>query len=108
MNTVDQGAAEFEISEHLAKLDKLLEHRSRFAICALLKRYDKVAFSRFKELLGETDGNLGAQLRKLEDSGYINVNKEFQDRRPVSWYTLTDVGQKALLNHLSGLEALIS
>ena len=97
-----------EISEHLAKLDKLLEHRSRFAICALLKRYDKVAFSRFKALLKETDGNLGAQLRKLEDSGYITVKKEFQARRPISWYRLTAIGRKALLSHLSGLEALLA
>lgn len=98
---------ETNFEEHYAKLDKLLEHRSRFAICALLRRYKRVAFRRFKELLQESDGNLGAQLKKLEDAGYISVSKEFKDRRPISWYTLTKTGEKALLNHLAGLEAMM-
>ncbi len=96
------------IQSEYQKLDRLLEHRSRFAICALLKRYDKMAFSRFKQLLKETDGNLGAQLRKLEDAAYIVVEKEFQGRKPVSWYQLTEQGRAALRSHLEGLEALAS
>lgn len=94
--------------DHFAKLDKLLEHRSRFAICALLKRHDRIAFSRFKKLLHETDGNLGAQLRKLEDAAYISVNKEFVGRKPVSWYQLTDTGTHALMTHISSMDALVN
>jgi DNA-binding PadR family transcriptional regulator len=60
-----------------------------------------------KQLLQETDGNLGAQLRKLEDAGYISAHKEFQDRRPVTWYRLTDRGRRALLTHLGALETVI-
>ena len=97
-----------QFQSHYSNLDKLLEHRSRFAICALLKRYDKIAFSRFKELLKETDGNLGAQLRKLEDAGYIRVQKQFKDRRPISWYSLTSSGREAVQRHLQGLEALLT
>lgn len=93
---------------HYSSLDKLFEHRSRLAICALLVRYNRIAFSRFKKLLQETDGNLGAQLRKLEDAGYIKVEKEFADRRPVSWYTITKVGKNAFTSHLRGLEAVLN
>ena len=35
------------------------------------------------QLIGETDGNMGAQIRKLEDVGYIGMRKAFQGRRPV-------------------------
>src|SRR5438876_12282724 len=37
-------------------LDRLLEHRTRLAICVLLVRHDAISFSRFKELFDETDG----------------------------------------------------
>jgi DNA-binding MarR family transcriptional regulator len=87
--------------------DRLLEHRLRLAICALLSRNDAMSFSRFKELLGETDGNLGAQLRTLEEAGYIGVRKEFRDRKPVTWYSLRPKGRKALISHVEALEALI-
>ena len=56
--------------------------------------------------MNETDGNLGAQLRKLEDAGYVNVKKEFESRKPVSWYSLSASGRKALKSHLSAMEML--
>ena len=63
---------------------------------------------RLKELLNETDGNLGAHLRKLEDSGYVDLDKQFENRRPVSWYALSKGGRAALKKHLQALEVLIS
>ena len=104
MNDLD--TEQQRIKQHYSQWNKLFEHRTRLAICALLNRYDKIAFSRFKELLQETDGNLGAQLRKLEDAGLINVDKDFENRRPVSWYSITADGKHALLEHIRGLEAI--
>jgi DNA-binding HxlR family transcriptional regulator len=91
----------------LDRLDPVLQHRSRLGACVLLSTADVLNFSRLKALLGETDGNLGAQLRKLEEAGYVIVNKEFEKRKPVSWYALTPTGRAALKEHLRGLEALI-
>jgi DNA-binding transcriptional ArsR family regulator len=91
----------------LASLDKLLEHRSRLAACVLLSNADRLSFSRLKELLKETDGNLGAHLRKLEDAAYVTLEKKFENRRPVSWYALSKQGRKALKIHLAALEVLI-
>ena len=59
-------------------------------------------------MLNETDGNLGAHLRKLKDSGYVNLDKQFENRRPVSWYALSKGGRAALKKHLQALEVLIS
>jgi DNA-binding MarR family transcriptional regulator len=91
----------------LRGLDGLLQHRSRLGACVLLSDADAISFSRLKELLGETDGNLGAQLRKLEEAGYVRVKKEFVERRPVSWYALTGEGRKALKGHLKAMEEVI-
>jgi len=91
----------------LEKLDKLLEHRSRLGVCVLLSDTDRMSFTSLKQLLKETDGNMGAQLRKLEDAGYIRVSKRFENRRPVSWYSLAEKGEQALRAHLDALQILI-
>lgn len=96
-----------DIKNALDNLSKLLGHRARLGICVLLARHTALSFSRLKELLGETDGSLGAQLRKLEDEGFITVKKQFKNRKPVTWYRLTDDGQSGLEKHLDALEQLI-
>lgn len=91
----------------LNNLDPLLQHRSRLGALVLLSSADALSFTRLKALLDETDGNLGAQLRKLEDAAYVSVKKEFLDRKPVTWYSLTPKGQRALKMHLKAIESLI-
>jgi DNA-binding PadR family transcriptional regulator len=91
----------------LSGLSKLLEHRVRLGICVLLSRHESLNFSRLKVLLEETDGSLGAHLRKLEDAGFVKVKKTFQDRKPVSWYKITPPGARELSAHVSALEKLI-
>ena len=102
----DDEAVEFP--GRLAALDSLLDHRVRLAICVLLSRYDRLSFSRLKELTGETDGSLGAHLRKLEDAEYTRVKKEFVGRKPTSWYALAPKGLAALAVHLGALTDLLS
>lgn len=87
--------------------NKIFEHRSRLAICVLLTKNKKLSFKRLKELLSETDGNLGAQLKKLEQVEYIDFDKEFVDRKPVTWYAITKEGRKQLKIHLKALQELI-
>jgi DNA-binding transcriptional ArsR family regulator len=91
----------------LRGLDPLLEHRARLATCVLLAEHGEVSFARFKQWLEMTDGNLGAQLRKLEDAGYVALRRDFVERKPVTWYALTDVGKQALGAHLKALRELI-
>ena len=98
---------EARASAALDQLDPLLQHRSRLGALALLAGADALTFSRLKTLLNETDGNLGAQLRKLEESQYLSVKKAFVDRKPTSWYSITPKGRQALRGHLKAVEALL-
>jgi len=92
----------------LEGFDRLLEHRVRLSILVLASNSDAFSFSRLKQLLDETDGSLGTHLRKLEDANYLHVRKEFRRRRPVTWYSLTKEGKKALKLHTQSLRRLIS
>ena len=93
--------------DELASLDGLFEHRVRLAICVLLSKHDAMSFSRFKQVLDETDGSLGTHLRKLENAGYLSIEKTFRNRRPVTWYTLTPSGRVRLMEHIANLTRLI-
>ena len=93
--------------EELAALNGLLQHRVRLVICVLLSKYEVMSFSRLKDVLEETDGSLGTHLRKLEDAGYLAIDKTYRDRRPVTWYQLTIAGQQHLERHIENLTRLI-
>jgi DNA-binding PadR family transcriptional regulator len=103
----EPAGGDAEVRESLRHLDRLLEHRLRLAIVVLLRRYNVLSFSRIKELTEETDGNLGANLRRLEEASYLSARKEFMDRKPVTWYSLTRSGRKALKVHLDALDGLL-
>lgn len=103
----DRTANGRNVSDGMAALDAVFEHRMRLAAAVLLSNADALSFSRLKSLLSATDGNLGAQMRKLEDAGYVESRKEFQDRRPVTWFALTVAGREALRSHLGALQKLL-
>lgn len=91
----------------LDALEPALEHRARLAIAVLLARYGEINFAAFKEQLQMTDGNLGAQLRKLEEAGIVSLRRDFVERKPVTWYALTKPGRKRLDAHLKALQSII-
>ena len=55
-------------------------------------------------LLDVTDGNLGAHLRKLEEAGYIAVNKIFVERKPRTYVAATPTGRKVFSQHVAALK----
>ncbi|WP_066960136.1 transcriptional regulator [Microbulbifer sp. Q7] len=91
----------------LTSLDPLLEHRIRLGACVSLAKHGELTFARLKSQLQATDGNLGAQLRKLEEQGYLQSRKDFVERKPTTWYRLSSVGRSALESHLAALQSLI-
>ena len=52
-------------------------------------------------------GNLGAQLLKLEEAGYIAVQKTFVLRKPQSIYRITENGREALTEYVQALRQLL-
>lgn len=74
---------------------------------AFLSGADEADFTRLKDCIGTTDGNLSTNLRKLEEAGYVAVDKTFVERRPQTRYKLTDAGRDAWLGYLANIETLL-
>ncbi|HEX4013761.1 MAG TPA: transcriptional regulator [Candidatus Cybelea sp.] len=88
-------------------MDELLLSKVRLGAVAALLNYDWVAFSELARAVDATAGNLGAHLTKLVDAGYVDEEKSFVNRRPLTRYRLTKRGRGAFAEHVSQLQALL-
>jgi DNA-binding MarR family transcriptional regulator len=88
-------------------LDKVLEHRVRLQIMAVLIAIDVIEFNQLKEELGVTDGNLATHIKALEKEKYISITKSFIDRKPNTKYKITTQGRNAFKKHVDALEAVV-
>lgn len=88
-------------------IDEVLQSRVRIAIVAFLASAGEVDFPDVRDAIRTTDGNASVHLRKLEEAGYVSVDKRFVRRKPQTRYALTDRGRKALLAHIAHLEMLL-
>jgi len=91
----------------LENFNKVLESKIRLGLMSVLVVNESLSFNELKELLQLTDGNLASHLRALEDAGYVQVQKQFAGRKPLTTYKSTDTGQKAFSSHLQVLENMI-
>jgi len=73
----------------------------------LLAGVDEAEFTWLREKTGSTDGNLGAQLTKLEEAGYLSVEKKFVSRKPMTLYRMTEKGREALTAYIQALRQLL-
>jgi DNA-binding MarR family transcriptional regulator len=68
---------------------------------------EEVDFVYLREILKLTDGNLGAHLGKLEDAGYIKIEKTFIARKPRTFISATGKGRDAFEQHTAALKEII-
>ncbi|MFZ1012951.1 MAG: transcriptional regulator, partial [Terracidiphilus sp.] len=79
----------------------------RLALLSLLTGVEEAEFTWLRAKTGSTDGNLGAQLGKLEEAGYVAVEKKFVERKPQTLYRMTESGRTALTEYVRALKQLL-
>jgi DNA-binding HxlR family transcriptional regulator len=91
----------------LPDLNPVIHGKLRLALLSLLAGVEEAEFTWLRAKTGSTDGNLGAQLLKLEEAGYIAVEKKFVQRKPQTLYRLTEAGRQALSEYVQALKQLL-
>ena len=94
----------------MAALNETIHQPVRLRIMAALVTLEagnEVDFAYLRDLLEVTDGNLGAHLRKLEEAGYIAVNKTFIERKPRTFICATPEGRQVFQEHVKALESIL-
>lgn len=85
--------------ERVPELDRAIHEPARLAIVALLRAVESADFTFVRGQTDLTAGNLSAHVSKLEAAGYLEVEKSFNDRRPLTTLRLTEAGRVAFTTY---------
>lgn len=95
-------------SFNIEAIDEVIHGRVRLGVMAYLAGREGADFNQLKARLQATDGNLSVHLRKLEEAGYVGVEKRFVDRKPLTRVRLTDRGRAAFVAYLDAMAVLVA
>lgn len=89
------------------ELDPLLHSQLRLAIMSLLISVESAEFTFIKEKTNSTAGNLSVQIDKLSTAGYIEVNKTFKGKKPLTTCVISKKGIRAFEDYVNSLKDYI-
>lgn len=89
----------------LKELNPLLHSQLRLSIMSLLLSVEEAEFVYLKEKTQATAGNLSVQLDKLNEAGYISIEKSFVRKKPRTVCRLTSVGRDAMAEYVEALKS---
>jgi len=88
-------------------IDRLIHEPSRFIIMAYLYVVESADFLFLVRQTGMTWGNLSVHLSKLEDAGYVIIEKEFLGKKPHTILRLTDTGRSAFNEYRRNMKQVL-
>ena len=92
--------------EELATLDRLIHEPARLALLTALTSCESADFLYLQRLTGLSKGNLSSHLSKLEEAGFVTVEKQFKGKTPLTRIAVTARGREAVEQHWRQLEQL--
>jgi len=88
----------------LTELDRLIHEPARLLIVTILASVASADFLFLQRETGLTRGNLSAHLSRLEEAGYVKIEKTFKGKLPLTVCKLTVSGQKSLKTYRQQLQ----
>lgn len=89
------------------ELDPLLHSQLRLAVMSILLSVEEADFVYLKEKTNATAGNLSVQIDKLNEAGYIEVEKSFSGKKPRTTCRMSKLGRQAFENYVEALKSYI-
>lgn len=91
----------------LRELNPLLHSELRLAVMSILISVESADFVYLREQTGATAGNLSVQLDKLQQAGYITIEKGFNGKKPRTTCLITEQGVTAFSEYVDALRSYI-
>ncbi len=89
-------------------LDRVIHERARLGVLTSLVGHPKgLVFGDLKQLCGLTDGNLSRHLQVLQEAGFVEISKSFEQNRPQTVCRISAVGRDRYLEYLAVLEQVV-
>jgi DNA-binding MarR family transcriptional regulator len=91
----------------LADIDQVIHASARLMVLTYLYVVESADFVFLKNMTGLTWGNLSTHLTKLEEAGYVAINKEFKGKKPHTTISLTEQGRTAFREYKKSLQQVL-
>ena len=82
--------------QRLAQIDRVIHEPARLMIVAILSAVNEADFQYLHQSTGLTKGNLSVHLSRLEEAGYVGIEKTFRGKYPLTICRLTKQGKNVL------------
>ena len=89
-------------------LNPILNQQVRLAVISILLKVQKADFKYLQEQTSTTQGNLSHQLKKLQESEYISVEKTFEKNYPRTYCSITSAGKKAFEEYVKQMKKYLN
>jgi DNA-binding MarR family transcriptional regulator len=99
--------AETQSLSALTEIDRLIHEPARLSVLALLYVVESADFIFLMRQTGLTWGNLSSHMSKLEEAGYIEVEKEFKGKKPHTMLHLTEEGRAAFREYRGRMKQVL-
>ena len=91
----------------LAAIDRVVHEPARLMIVALLAAVEEADFQYLHQATGLTKGNLSMHLSKLEEAGYVAIQKTYRGKYPLTLCRLTQRGSEVFRNYRKVMRAAL-
>jgi DNA-binding MarR family transcriptional regulator len=88
-------------------LDPVLHSQLRLSIVSILMSVDEANFNFIKDTTKATSGNISIQIKKLQEAGYIQVEKSYKNNYPNTNLSITRKGREAFEKYVHDLKKYI-
>jgi len=89
-------------------IDEVIHGRLRLGVMAYLASAGRASFTAIRQEVAASDGNLSIHLGKLEEAGYVRIDKRFEGKKPLTEVALTDQGREAWIAYLDQMRAMLA
>jgi DNA-binding MarR family transcriptional regulator len=96
-----------EVLRVLVDIDQVIHAPARLTVLTYLYVVESVDFRFLKNVTGLTWGNLSSHVSKLEEAGYVAVDKEFRGKKPHTMLHLTDEGRAAFRAYKHSMQQVL-
>lgn len=91
----------------LIDVDRIVHEPARLMILAVLSAAREADFLYLLNATALTKGNLSSHLSRLEEAGYVEIEKSFVGKQPRTVARLTGSGREALASYRNQMQAVL-
>ena len=92
----------------LTEIDRVIHSPARLMVMTYLYVVESADFTFLMRMTDLTWGNLSSHLSKLEEEGYIEIEKEFVDKKSHTMIHLTDTGREAVRKYKTSMQQVLN